>query len=50
MHLLMTHPLFVDWLYRYGFLGLRIPVHREHSFRFTVNARSADAEHQVCSS
>jgi len=25
---------------------LRIPVHREHSFRFNVNARSADAEHR----
>jgi hypothetical protein len=25
---------------------MRIPVHREHSFRFNVNARSADAEHR----
>jgi len=29
---------------------LRIPVHREHSFRFNVNARSADAEHRFRSS
>jgi len=24
--------------------GVRIPVHREHSFRFNVNTDSADAE------
>ncbi len=29
---------------------VRIPVHREHSFRFNVNARSADAEHRFRSS
>ena len=29
---------------------MRIPVHREHSFRFNVNADSADAEHRFRSS
>ncbi len=29
---------------------LRIPVHREHSFRFNVNARSGDGEHRFRSS
>ena len=29
---------------------VRIPVHREHSFRFNVNACSADAEHRFRSS
>ena len=31
-------------------LTVRIPVHREHSFRFKVNARSADAEQRFRSS
>jgi hypothetical protein len=30
--------------------ALRIPVHREHSFRFKVNADSTDAEHRFRSS
>jgi hypothetical protein len=29
---------------------VRIPVHREHSFRFKVNADSADAEQRFRSS
>lgn len=31
-------------------VSVRIPVHREHSFRFNVNARSGDGEHRFRSS
>ena len=36
----------IHWFRAADILGwsLRIPVHREHSFRFKVNADSADAE------
>jgi len=37
-------------LLRVAARNLRIPVHREHSFRFNVNADSADAEHRFRSS